>query len=195
MRIILDTNVFISGIFFSGPPSKILKAWANQRFQIVLSQQILDEYQRVAEELSSKFQTIDILPIIELVTIHGQFVDTQGFDISVSEDPDDDKFLECAVVSKCKTIISGDKHLLELSGYEGVTVWSPRNSVYIETTVESYLAARPSRDLIAAAHQQVTVECWENALPKLEPFVSPLVIEEASRGDESASKLRLDKIA
>ena len=71
----------------------------------------------------------------------------------------------------------------------------PKQSVYIETTVVSYLAARPSRDLIVAAHQQVTVEWWENALPKLEPFVSPIVIEEASRGDESASKLRLDKIS
>ncbi|OIN94856.1 MAG: putative toxin-antitoxin system toxin component, PIN family [Deltaproteobacteria bacterium CG1_02_45_11] len=129
MRVILDTNVFISGIFFSGPPSQILKAWANQSFQILLSQQILDEYQSVAEDLSSKFQTIDILPIIELVTIHGQFVDTQGFDMSVCEDPDDDKFLECAVAGKCKTIISGDKHLLRLSGYEGITVWSPRNFV------------------------------------------------------------------
>ena len=87
MRVILDTNVFISGIFFSGPPSQILKAWANKSFQIVLSQQILDEYQRVAEDLSSKFPTIDILPIIELVTIHGQFVDTQGFNIPVCKDP------------------------------------------------------------------------------------------------------------
>lgn len=53
MRVILDTNVFISGIFFTGPPSVILKDWKNQRFQIVLSQQILDEYQRVAEEISA----------------------------------------------------------------------------------------------------------------------------------------------
>ncbi|WP_435548049.1 PIN domain-containing protein [Desulfobacterium sp. N47] len=44
MRVILDTNVIISGIFFSGPPSKILKAWGNKNLQIVLSQQILDEY-------------------------------------------------------------------------------------------------------------------------------------------------------
>jgi putative PIN family toxin of toxin-antitoxin system len=129
MRVILDTNVFISGIFFSGPPSQILKAWANQSLQIILSQQILDEYQRVSEELSSQFQEIDILPIIELVTIHGQFIDTQGLDISVCEDPDDDKFLECAVAGKCKIIISGDKHLLKLSGYEGISVMSPRHFV------------------------------------------------------------------
>jgi len=129
MRTILDTNVFISGIFFAGPPSEILKAWKKQNLQIVLSRQILDEYQRVATVLSSKYPTVDILPIIELVTIHGQFVDTQGFDISVCEDPDDDKFLECAVAGNCKTIISGDKHLLKLSGYEGITVLSPRNFV------------------------------------------------------------------
>ena len=129
MKIILDTNVFISGIFFTGPPSQILMAWKNSRLKIVLSQEILDEYQSVAEDLASKFQKIDILPIIELVTIHGQFVDTQGFDISVCEDPDDNKFLECAVAGKCKTIVSGDKHLLKLSGYEGITVMSPRNFV------------------------------------------------------------------
>ncbi len=129
MRTILDTNVFISGIFFAGPPSTILKAWENQSLQIVLSRQILDEYQRVAAALSSKFPTVDILAIIELVTIHGQFVDTQDFDISLCDDPDDNKFLECAVAGKCKTIISGDKHLLKLAGYEGIAVLSPRNFV------------------------------------------------------------------
>jgi len=70
-----------------------------------------------------------------------------------------------------------------------------KQSVYIETTVVSYVTARPSRDLIVAAHQQVTIEWWENALPLLEPFVSPVVIEEASRGDEVAAKLRLEKIS
>ena len=129
MRVILDTNVFISGIFFSGPPSQILKAWASQSLQIVLSHQILDEYHRVSEQLSSKFQTIEIVPIIELVTMHGQFVDTKDFDISVCEDPDDNKFLACAVAGKCKTILSGDKHLLKLSGYEGIAVCCPRNFV------------------------------------------------------------------
>ena len=129
MRVVLDTNVFISGIFFSGPPSNILKAWANQTFRLVLSQQILDEYQRVAEALSSKFPTIDIDPIIEIVTIHGEFVDTQGVNIPVCEDPDDNKFIECAVASNSKIIISGDKHLLKLDGYQGITILNPRNFV------------------------------------------------------------------
>lgn len=129
MRIVLDTNVFISGIFFSGPPSQILKAWKNSNLQIVLSREILEEYQRVAVSLADKFPTVDILPIIELVTIHGLFVDTKGFKASACDDPDDDKFIECAIASNTKIIVSGDKHLLKVSGYQGITVFKPRNFV------------------------------------------------------------------
>lgn len=68
-------------------------------------------------------------------------------------------------------------------------------TVYIETTVVSYLTARPSRDLIIAAHQQVTAEWWEKSLPLCEPYVSPVVIEEIKRGDAEAAKLRIEKIA
>ena len=127
MKVVLDTNVFRSGIFFSGPPSKILKAWADERFQILLSRQILDEYQRVAEEIAVKFNPIDILPIIGKIAIYSQFVDTQGVNITACEDPDDNKFIECAIVGNCGIIISGDKHLLKLSGYDGITIFKPRD--------------------------------------------------------------------
>ena len=126
MKIILDTNVFISGIFFSGPPSQILKEWQNKRFQIVLSESILSEYKRVADELSYKYPKVDIAPIIELVTIHGQLIDTGGIDISICEDPDDNKFIECAIAGKCDIIVSGDRHLIKLAGYEGISVLRPR---------------------------------------------------------------------
>jgi len=129
MRVILDTNVFISGIFFSGPPSRILKALADQKFHLVLSQQILDEYQRVSEDLSFKFPSIDIAPIIELITIHGLFIDTHGYTLPVCEDPDDNKFIECAVASNCEIIISGDKHLLKLSEFRGIAILNPRDFV------------------------------------------------------------------
>jgi len=126
MNIVLDTNVFISGIFFSGPPYKILKAWKNSQIQIVLTQDILEEYQRVAELLAEQFSTIDILPIIQLISIHGLFVKADQFDAPVCEDPDDDKFLECAIAGNVKIIVSGDKHLLRVSGYRGITVLKPR---------------------------------------------------------------------
>jgi len=129
MRIVLDTNVFVSGIFFSGPPSQILKAWQKQRLQIALSEEILFEYQRVSNELSLKYPQIDITPIIELITIHVLLIDTEGVDISICQDPDDDKFIECAVAGKCDIIVSGDRHLLRLVRHEGVRILKPREFV------------------------------------------------------------------
>ena len=68
-------------------------------------------------------------------------------------------------------------------------------TVYIETSVISYLTARMSRDLIIAAHQQITHEWWETVLPNCEVYVSPIVLEEASKGDLHAAQLRLEKIS
>ncbi|RMG05768.1 MAG: PIN domain-containing protein [Nitrospirae bacterium] len=58
MKIVLDTNVFISGIFFSGPPYQILKAWRNDKVDVVLSGDIFAEYQRVAFELSRQMKNL-----------------------------------------------------------------------------------------------------------------------------------------
>lgn len=56
MRVVLDTNVFISGIFFGGIPSKILNAWKNKNVTLIISPAILDEYRRVLLELSTQFK-------------------------------------------------------------------------------------------------------------------------------------------
>jgi hypothetical protein len=63
--------------------------------------------------------------------------------------------------------------------------------IYLETTVVSYQAARPSRDLIVAAHQQITIEWWNKRSKDFSLYVSELVIEEAEKGDPSAAKQRL----
>lgn len=68
-------------------------------------------------------------------------------------------------------------------------------TVYIETTVISYRMAKPSRDLIIAAHQQITHEWWDIALPRFDAFISPIVLEEISKGDADAAKLRLDSVS
>ena len=134
MRIVLDTNVLISGIFFSGPPFRILKAWKESRIQVVLSHEILSEYQRVAEALSVKYPEIEIAPIIDLIIIYGEFIDANATTACICDDPDDNKFIECALAGHCKIIVSGDKHLLKVSGYQGITVLKPRDFVdlYLE---------------------------------------------------------------
>ena len=128
-KIILDTNVFISGVFFSGPPYRILQAWRDNKIQLVISAEIFQEYQRVAEELSTQFPGIDISEILDLVLVKAEMTDAEALPESVSADSADDMFFACAIASSTKIIVSGDKHLLDISPYRGVTVLKPRQFV------------------------------------------------------------------
>ena len=96
MRVVFDTNVLISGIFFSGPPARILAAWADDRFELVASVEVLAEYRRVAERLHKKFSSIDINAILDLVTRETRIVEPIPVPGSACDDPDDLKFLACA---------------------------------------------------------------------------------------------------
>ena len=129
MRVILDTNVFISGVFFSGPPYRILEAWRDGKLQLVASQEILEEYQRVGETLAEQFPGVNLQPIIDLVTTNAEVFPNQVLPESICEDPDDDKFIACALAGRCRVIISGDRHLLKVSGFRGLTVMSPRRFI------------------------------------------------------------------
>jgi putative PIN family toxin of toxin-antitoxin system len=129
LKIVLDTNVFISGVFFSGPPYEVLKAWRDRRIQILISEKIIEEYRRVGELLSEQFPGIEFAPAIQLLAIHAEFVRPKKLAAQVCEDPDDDKFLECAISGNSNLIVSGDKHLLKISGYKGIVIVSPRNFV------------------------------------------------------------------
>src|SRR3989338_6488452 len=69
-----------------------------------------------------------------------------------------------------------------------------QSTVYIETSVVSYLISNPSRDLVTAGHQQITREWWLSHLPKFRAYISELVFREASGGDQTAAKKRLDAV-
>ncbi|NIM99892.1 MAG: PIN domain-containing protein, partial [candidate division Zixibacteria bacterium] len=60
MRIVLDTNVFVSGVFFTGPPYQILKAWRDGEVQLAVSPEIVEEYQRVGKALANQFPGVDL---------------------------------------------------------------------------------------------------------------------------------------
>ncbi len=67
-------------------------------------------------------------------------------------------------------------------------------SVYVESSVISYLVARPSRDVVVAAHQAITETWWQSQRAEFDLFVSSLVIQEISRGDAAASEKRLQAV-
>ncbi len=129
MRVVLDTNVFISGVFFTGPPFRILQAWRDGLLQLAISPEILDEYRRVGEDLAKQFPAIDLRPMMDFVTVKAKMFPDKKLSAPVCHDPDDDKFIACALASKSKLIVSGDKHLLKVSGFRGVRVLKPREFV------------------------------------------------------------------
>ena len=126
MKIALDTNVLVSGIFFSGPPADILRAWSRGKFRLVLSPEILDEYTRVSAELAGKYSGIDVQRILDLIVVHSKMCSPAPMPEPVCQDPHDDMFIAAAIDSRTKIIVSGDKHLLKVSGYQGVSVITPR---------------------------------------------------------------------
>lgn len=129
MRVILDTNVFVSGVFFSGPPYEILDAWRRGKLTLVVSPDILGEYDRVGRELASEFPTVDLAPALELLAFKGKVVNAPPLTERVCSDADDDKFLACAMASGTRVISSGDKALRKTNGYAGIEVLSPREFV------------------------------------------------------------------
>ena len=129
LKVVMDTNVFVSGVFFSGPPYQILRAWQSGEFELVVSQEILDEYRRVGEILAVERPNIDLNPILTFVLEHAKVYKPAKLKEPVCEDPDDDKFFACALASGSQVIISGDKHLLKVSGYQRIEVIKPREFV------------------------------------------------------------------
>ncbi len=69
-----------------------------------------------------------------------------------------------------------------------------KKRIYIETTVESYYKARPSRDIMIAGHQEATRDLWPYLSTKYETYISALVYEEAGKGDSNQAKMRLAAI-
>ena len=126
MRIVLDTNVFVSGVYFGGPPGRILEAWRDGKVEVVISNEILEEYVRVGEKLSAQFPDAGLGLALELVATWATLVASQPLPEPVCRDSDDDKFLACALAASVQYIVSGDRDLLDVSPYERTTVLTPR---------------------------------------------------------------------
>jgi uncharacterized protein len=121
MKIVVDTNVLISGVFFGGYPRKIIEAIIDEQLRACATSEIIGEYEEIVVEMINRKQGHIrkgiLLPLIaKLEVIHPRTA------ISVCRDPDDDKFLSCAVDAKALYIVSGDKDLLSIGEYEDVKI-------------------------------------------------------------------------
>ena len=78
LKVVMDTNVFVSGVFFSGPPYQILKAWQLGEFELIVSREILDENRRVGEILGEEHPGVDLKPILNFVLEHAKVYKSAG---------------------------------------------------------------------------------------------------------------------
>ena len=126
IRVVVDTNIFISS-FFGGNPRKIIDLWKSGQIILCLSRPIIDEYINVLRRM--RLQNEHELEELLSVFAHGFHVlfTSKSPNLNVVEkDPDDNKFIECAVALNAKFIISGDKALQEIKNYMGIKIQSPK---------------------------------------------------------------------
>lgn len=131
MRVVLDTNVVVSGVFFGGVPGRILSAWSAGKLVLVLSPAILEEYRCVGDELGRLHPEVGATfePVLTLIAMNAMIVDAPPLAVPVSDDPDDDMFLAAALASQTQLIVSGDRDLLRVSGWRGIGVLTPRQFI------------------------------------------------------------------
>ena len=125
IRAVLDTNVLVSALLFTGPPSRLVPAWQAGRLKPVISAEVLKEYVRVLSYPKFKLAEREIHSLIEDDLL--PFVDTvQTRPISVPNlrDPDDTKFLACARTAQVHWLVSGDDDLLSLRKFESIEIVS-----------------------------------------------------------------------
>lgn len=126
MKAILDTNVVVSGIFFGGVPGEVLEAWWEDRFELCFSPLIADEYLQTCDRLAAHHPNLEHQEVLADLLAHGSLVSDQAAEGPITADPDDDKFMRCALAAGA-VVVSGDRDLLEASGWNAVEVLTPRD--------------------------------------------------------------------
>jgi len=122
MKIVIDTNIVISGLFFGGIPECVLRAVVLDRSATACATvEIIEEYREVVREISLRkhqtpdeailFPLINVMEIVEPVSI-----------VEICRDPDDDKFIGCAKDAGALYIVSGDADLLVLGKVDNVAI-------------------------------------------------------------------------
>ena len=127
MRIVIDTNVFISGIFWEGNfCSQIINLWKNGKYTLITSEEILEEFRKVLKTFKIQMEAPLIEEWEEIIRYNAEIVIPKERLKIIIEDPDDNKFFEAAITGQAGYIISQNKHLLKIKEYKGIHVLTPK---------------------------------------------------------------------
>ena len=129
MRVVLDTNVFVSATLLrGGNEDSILRAWRGGAFDLVLSRQILEEILRALSYPKIRkarwISDQEVTSLIESLADESLVV-SGNVTVAVCRDPGDDKFLAAALEGEARYVVSGDKDLLALKTYRNIQIITP----------------------------------------------------------------------
>lgn len=128
MKIVVDTNVLVSGVFFHGYPRMIVESIVEKKFEACASIEIITEYSEIIHEMikrkQGKLSESILNPFIENLSLV-----LPSSKVDVCRDPDDNKFIECALDGKALYIVSGDKDLLVLEKYKDIQIITAKEFV------------------------------------------------------------------
>jgi uncharacterized protein len=125
IRVVFDTNVYISAFMFGGLPGSLLDLALLQSFHLVISPPLLDELDgklRLKFEVSAE-DTAMIRAKLESIA---EIVRPDMVLHVITDDPDDNRVLECAVKAMADYIVTGDRHLLKLGSYNAISIVTVR---------------------------------------------------------------------
>ena len=126
LGIVLDTNVLVSGLLFTGPPHQLLSLVLSGTAELIASPILLNELERVLRlKFPQHLQAIH--DTLQSVTERATLVFPTEQLTVISEDPSGNRILECALAGRADVIISGDRHLLVLKTFRGIPIHSPHD--------------------------------------------------------------------
>ena len=126
MKIVLDTNVFVSS-FYGGNPRRVIDLWKTGEISLCLTPPIIEEYIEVLRRLGLAGEPeLEELLALFARGIHVLFTSKTPTLKIVRADPADDKFIECAVALKADCIVTGDKALGDVKNYMSIRILNPR---------------------------------------------------------------------
>jgi len=147
VRIVLDTNVYVSGTIMShGPSFEILEAWRRRQLDLLISEAILAEIERVLRypRLRERYAITERDIQRLLYSLRSDAIVLAGYyQVQRSVDPQDDMFLACGLEGQADFIVSGDPHLLALKEYHGIRIVTPRQLATALTRPERSEEERP----------------------------------------------------
>lgn len=132
MRIVADTNIYISALFWRGNPYRLIHLCYEGKAKLVVSRQIIEELERILlSDEKFKMEREDVALNTEIILSNAELVEPNFILNVIKDDPADDRILECAVEGEAEYLVSGNKHLLDVKEFKGIKILTAKQMLDI----------------------------------------------------------------